>query len=95
MYAVVENSLRIHFENLGQCVELHGIQWFDNDQKKMWCICAQGLLSAASNTSPNLKDLVTCKNGHGSEDGDAGTAHRGAEEKFIPRRTDGGAKLIC
>lgn len=38
---------------------------------------------------------MTCKNRHVSGGGDAGTAHRGADGKFIPRRTAGVAELTC
>lgn len=44
---------------------------------------------------PTLKNPVTCRNGYGSGGGAAGTAHRGADGKFIPRRTDGVSELIC
>lgn len=58
-------------------------------------IYAQGMALSASNTSPTLKNLVTCRNGHSNGSGDAGTAHRGADGEFIPRRTDGVSGIIC
>lgn len=95
MYSAIKTKTtktlsQIHFENGGQYVGLHGIQWFDTDQRMMWCICAQGLTLTASNTSPTLKGLATHRNGHGGGSWDAGTAQRIADGKFM---TDGEAEL--
>lgn len=40
MHSAVENPLRIHFENWGQYVELHGIQWVDAENEDVMHLCS-------------------------------------------------------